>query len=244
MTISYSVIIPAYNEEAWLPATLDALQNSMKEIDLSGEVIVIDNNSTDRTPEIAGVHGATVVFEPMNQISRARNAGARAAKGQFLVFLDADTLVSTALLNKALDSLSRGTCCGGGAEVTYTGDLPYIVQIGTAFWNFLSSQLHMAAGCFVFCRKDGFDAVGGFSEVVYASEEVWFSWKLWMWGKHRRMKFQVIDQPQVVTSSRKLKWYSLLQIFGMVLVFVFFPFAFCFRPLCRLWYERPTERHR
>ncbi len=77
-----------------LPATLDALQKAMKAIDMAGEMIVADNNSRDRTPEIAREHGAIVVFEPINQISRARNAGAKAARGRYLIFLDADTIIS------------------------------------------------------------------------------------------------------------------------------------------------------
>lgn len=239
--ISYSVIIPAYNEAAWLPNTLAALYQAMTSVDMPGEVIVVDNNSTDLTPEIARSMGAIVVFEPVNQISRARNAGVRAAKGRYLIFLDADTRVPPELLQKTLEYLSAGICSGGGAEVIYEGEIPRIARFGTEFWNYLSHRFRMAAGCFVFCRKDGFEAVGGFSQSVYASEEVWFSWKLLRWGKPQGLSFQIIDHPPVITSSRKLKWYSLPQIFGMVLVFAFFPFAFCFRPLCRLWYDRPTQ---
>ena len=242
--ISYSVIIPAYNEAAWLTNTLDALHQAMSSVDISGEVIVVDNNSTDRTSEIARERGAVVVFEPVNQISRARNAGARAARGRYLIFLDADTLVSGELLKKAMDCLSSGSCCGGGAEVSYEGDIPRIARIGTGLWNSLSHRFRMAAGCFVFCRKDGFGAVGGFSQAVYASEEIWFSWKLLKWGKPRGLSFRIIDHPPVITSSRKLRWYSLPQIFGMVLIFAFFPFAFCFRSLCRLWYDRPAQLDR
>jgi glycosyltransferase involved in cell wall biosynthesis len=119
MTIIYSVIIPAFNEEIWLPRTLAALQSAMDAIPLEGEVIVVNNNSTDRTPQIARKYNAHVAFEPVNQISRARNTGARAAKGRFFIFLDADTLVSPALLQAALDYLSSGECGGGGSLVDY-----------------------------------------------------------------------------------------------------------------------------
>jgi hypothetical protein len=98
----------------------------------------------------------------------------------------------------------------------------------------------MAAGCFIYCLKEGFDALGGFSQTVYASEEIWFSWKLRAWGKLRHMNFRIIDSPPLTTSSRKLKWFSLPSIFAMFLLFSLFPFALRFRPLCRLWYERPS----
>ena len=79
MSILYSVIIPAYNEEKWLPKTLAALSKAMAEIDCPGEIIVVDNNSSDHTAEVARQSGAIVFFERVNQISRARNTGANAA---------------------------------------------------------------------------------------------------------------------------------------------------------------------
>lgn len=243
MTISYSVIIPAYNEQGWLPATLDALQKAMMAVNACGEIIVVDNNSQDRTTEIARERGVIVVFEPVNQISRARNAGAKVAKGRYLIFLDADTIISGNLLQKALSNLSSATCSGGGAKVIYEGDIPTIVRGVTGLWNFFSDKFGMAAGCFIYCLKEAFEAVGGFSQNVYASEEIWFSWKLRTWGKPRHMDFRIISSPPLLTSSRKLKWFSLLQILGMFMVFCFFPFALCFRPLCRLWYERPRDEN-
>ena len=116
-TFSVSIVIPAYNEEPFLPDTLVALDAAMNEIGERGQVIVVDNNSTDATARVAEEHGAEVVFEPVNQISRARNAGAAAAGGKHLIFLDADTLLPAELLRTALDNLESGTCCGGGALV-------------------------------------------------------------------------------------------------------------------------------
>lgn len=98
----YSVIVPAYNEEAELGRTLPALCAAMEQSGRAGELIVVDNNSSDRTAAAAAALGARVVFEPVNQISRARNAGARASAGRFLIFADADTVVSPGLLAAAL----------------------------------------------------------------------------------------------------------------------------------------------
>ncbi len=77
-----SVVIPCYNEEEGIARVIPSLPTSVD------EVIVVDNNSTDKTAQIAEGFGARVVFEPINQISRARNSGARAADGRYLVFLD------------------------------------------------------------------------------------------------------------------------------------------------------------
>ncbi|NQZ69946.1 MAG: glycosyltransferase, partial [Lentisphaeria bacterium] len=99
MTIDYSVIIPAYNEEKLLPDTLASLKEKMSDVtDYSGEIIVVDNNSTDATAEVAKAAGAIVVFEEHRQIARARNAGGQIAKGRYLIFLDADTLPTDGLI--------------------------------------------------------------------------------------------------------------------------------------------------
>jgi len=81
----YSIIIPAYNEAQQLPLTLPAIREAMSALDARGELIVVDNNSTDATAQVAERHGAAVVFEPINMISKARNAGAKAAKSSVLI---------------------------------------------------------------------------------------------------------------------------------------------------------------
>ena len=77
--LDYSIVVPAYNEEKLLPATLRTLRQAMNgaSSERQGEIIVVDNNSTDTTADIARQAGVRVVFEPINRISRARNAGAR-----------------------------------------------------------------------------------------------------------------------------------------------------------------------
>ena len=79
-----------------------------------GEIVVVDNNSDDRTAEIAKARGVRVVFEPHNQISKARNRGASQSKGENLFFVDADTIVSPSLFLEALSLMKRGACGGGG----------------------------------------------------------------------------------------------------------------------------------
>ena len=239
MKIIYSVIIPAYNEAAWLPDTLSFLNRSMASFSIPGEVIVVDNNSTDRTAKIAREWGARVIFEPFNQISRARNVGGRIAKGEYLIFLDADTFLSRNLLKIALNNLSKGRCCGGGARVSFHEAVPKFVRGALGFWNRCSKAFGVAAGCFVYCLRQGFEDVGGFSEQVYASEEIWFSRELKSWGKKRGMQFHVIADPPILTSNRKLQWFSLPQMI-LILFICLFPFIFRSRSLCAFWYRRPS----
>ena len=92
--MTVSIVVPAFNEARILAATLASIRRSTAAFDARGwahELIVCDNNSTDGTGDVARAAGATVVFEPINQISRARNAGAAQATGDWLVFVDADS---------------------------------------------------------------------------------------------------------------------------------------------------------
>ena len=128
MTIS--IVIPAFNEAKYLPNTLNAIKDSNRVFNAAGwesEIIVCDNNSTDATSDTATAHGAGVVFEPFNQISAARNAAARAAKGDWLVFVDADTKVSSVLFRSMLRSIVSKKYIGGGAPVKFDSG-PWLVS--------------------------------------------------------------------------------------------------------------------
>ena len=242
MAIDYSIIIPAYNEEELLPHTLQSVQHAMSVQKQAGEVIVVDNNSNDRTAAIARQSGARVVSESINQISRARNAGGRAAAGRYLIFLDADTVLSPELLDMALGLLASGGCCGGGAQVFGDTEVSPMAERFMTFWNRMSLRFRLAAGCFVFCLREGFDASGGFSEKVYASEEIWFSRRLGDWGRQRNMEFEIIMEPGIVTSMRKTKWYTTWHMLGYLFMLTLFPPTVFFRRLCRLWYDRPLSK--
>ncbi|OGT30602.1 MAG: hypothetical protein A2W28_10845 [Gammaproteobacteria bacterium RBG_16_51_14] len=239
MLVKYSIIIPAFNEEVFLPKTLASIGNAMREIPMPGEIIVVDNNSTDGTAAIPGRYGARVVFEPKNQISRARNTGARAANGRYLLFLDADTIISPALLQCAVEALESGNYCGGGVIVNMDGPLSHSMRYVLDFWNWLSIKFDLAAGCFIFCTKAGFEATGGFSERVYASEEIWFSLGLKSWGKKQNLAFRIITDPPVLTSMRKLVWYSPVEMLFLSLPVLIFPPVVFFRWFCKHWYHRP-----
>jgi glycosyltransferase involved in cell wall biosynthesis len=111
-----SFVVPAHNEEALLGETLRILRASAEAVGQPFEIIVADDASTDRTAEIARTAGATVVSIERRQIAAARNAGAKAASGDVLIFVDADTHVSAPNLQQALDAL-RGGAIGGGVAV-------------------------------------------------------------------------------------------------------------------------------
>ena len=108
-----SFIIPAHNEEALLGRTLASVHAAARALGEPYEVVVADDASTDRTGAVAREQGARVVAVNRRQIAAARNAGARAAAGGLLVFVDADTVVTPRVVRAAARALSRGRSAAG-----------------------------------------------------------------------------------------------------------------------------------
>src|SRR4051812_38968865 len=196
-----SIIIPAHNEEALLGATIDALAAALREIDASAEIIAVDDASTDRTADVARQHGARVVPVNVRQIAAARNAGAREARADILVFVDADTIVPARILRGALQAIHDGAV-GGGAGAEFEPEAPAWAHRGIGFARWLLRTAGWAAGCFVFVKRDAFERAGGFDERYFASEEIHFSRAV------KRLGRFVILRDNVVTSARKSKQYS------------------------------------
>ncbi len=196
-----SFVIPARNERALIGATIDALHVAARACGVEHEIVVADDASTDDTADIARRHGARVVSVDVRQIAAARNAGARAARGSTLVFVDADTLVPTKTLAAALAALEGGAV-GGGARIDVEEDAPPHVRRAVRAGSLVLALCRWAAGCFVFARRDAFEAVGGFDERYYASEEIHLSRALKKQGRF------VIVREACVTSSRKLRLFG------------------------------------
>lgn len=235
-----SIIIPAWNEARWLPNTLSAVRQAGAGVAVAWEVIVVDNASSDTTAELARQGGARVISESQRRISRARNAGAAAARGRVFIFVDADTLPSAALLRATLDLLAGGEVCGGGARVEFDRLNHAVYRRGAEVWNRLSARLNLAAGCYLFCTREAFEAVGGFSERVYAGEEVFLSRRLARWGRRHGQAFRILDEP-VLTSGRKADWFSPWQHLLVVAMVLLFPPSLYSRRLSWFWYRRPRD---
>jgi glycosyltransferase involved in cell wall biosynthesis len=191
-----SLIIPAHNEEALLGDTLRILRASAEELAETFEIIVVDDASTDDTRAIAESHGATIVSTDRRQIAASRNVGARAAKGEILIFVDADTHVPTNTLRAATRAIRDGAI-GGGARIRPDVGTPFWLAKLAIFTVALMRVTKWAAGCFIFVRSDAFAAVGGFDERYYATEEIVLSRALKKRGR------VVILREAVITSGRK-----------------------------------------
>jgi glycosyltransferase involved in cell wall biosynthesis len=237
-----SVLIPAFNEEAHLPRTISSVRESFAAAGEGGyEIVVCDNNSTDTTTPVAQALGARVVFEPHNQIARARNTAAERSQGEWLIFLDADTSLNPGLLKETLRVFKAGGTCGGGSVLEF--DEPRIGPMHRMlvwFWNTVSVRLGLAAGSYLFCQRQAWEDVGGFDQTVYAGEELYFSRKIKQWGRERALCFRVLTGSPIVTSARKLEWYSQWAMLKHILRMMR-PGAHKNRDHCGLWYERPAK---
>jgi glycosyltransferase involved in cell wall biosynthesis len=229
-----SIIIPAYNEEALLDGTLAAVSAAAATLDSSYEIIVVDDGSTDRTAAIARAHGARVVSVNLRQIAAARNAGAREASGDQLLFVDADTFVTPEVLRGAVSSMRAGAVGGGAGARQDSNDPPWGPPVfAVAGW--LMRRAGWAAGCFMFVRADVFRLAGGFDERYFASEEIHLSRAVKKYGRF------VILRDKVITSGRKGRLFTggeVLRQFAMAL----WPANLKRRDRLGIWYGGHREK--
>jgi glycosyltransferase involved in cell wall biosynthesis len=205
-----SIIIPAFNEAAIRAASLASIReaaNALVDAGFSWELIVCDNNSTDRTAEIARGAGARVVFEPINQIGRARNRGASVATGEWLVFVDADSHPSRELFGDVAREIVSGRCLAGGSTVTV--DYPALsAQFVIGSWNLVSRLTRWAAGSFIFCEAAAFREVGRFNLELFAAEEIDLFRRLKRLARSRGRSIRILSRHPLRTSARKAHLYS------------------------------------
>ena len=196
-----SFIVPAYNEERLLGATLDSIHAAARATGETYEIVVADDTSTDRTAAIASERGARVVAVRCRQIAATRNRGAGAARGEWFVFVDADTTVDEPVIRAAVEALRAGAA-GGGAAVRFDAGVPLYARALLPILVVSFRFLRLAAGCFVFCSRSAFAAAGGFDEAYYGAEEIFLSRAL-----RRQGRFVVLPLA-VTTSGRKLRTHS------------------------------------
>jgi GT2 family glycosyltransferase len=235
-----SIIIPAFNEERLLGDTLAEVRASLGAFTTRGwetEIIVCDNNSTDRTAEVARAAGAKVVFESVNQIARARNCGAAAASGEWFLFIDADSHPSRSLMHDVAEAISSGRYVAGGSTLRMVTHNTF-ARILSGLWNQLSRFRQLMAGSFIFVSAEAFRAVGGFSNELFAGEELDLSLRLKAYGKRHGRQLVILNRHPMITSGRKLDLYSHRELVRFMVRALLSPRRVMrSREACHPWYD-------
>jgi glycosyltransferase involved in cell wall biosynthesis len=215
--MKFSVIIPAYNEAEFLPRLLDSIE--VAKSNYSGgpeavEVIVADNLSTDRTAEVAAARGARVVTVAKRRIAAARNGGGRAARGEIVCFIDADSALHPQTFNAIDRAIESGRYVAGstgltlerkslGLLVTYCLGAPLVLITG------MDAGVH-------FCRRADFEAIGGYDESRLYAEDLMFLMALRRLGQSRGQKLTRLSSIKALGCTRKFDQFGDWHYFGML----------------------------
>lgn len=226
----FSLIIPAYNEEHYLPRLLDSVDGARKRFSLGPEaveVIVADNQSIDGTARVAAARACRVVPVEKRVIAAVRNGGAAAARGEILAFVDADSEVHPNTFDEIERILATGSYVAGatgvrmerwslGIAVTYAIMVPIVIL------------MRMDTGV-VFCRRDDFMTVGGYNEDRLFGEDVQFLLDLRRLGKERNQRLVRVRSAKALASTRKWdrhgEWHYITQVFRLAWLMIRSPSA-------------------
>lgn len=186
-----SIIIPTWNEENYLPKLLHCIK---KQTYKNYEVIIIDSNSTDKTVEIAKKYGFKVFLESKKIKSNpgtARNLGAKNAKGDLLLFLNADMQLDNDFLFKVLNEFKERNLDIAGILVKPLSDR-LIDKLILGTFNLIISAVQFfypnACGDFILCKKWLHEKVQGFDETILLGEDLDYMQRCGKYGKFRIIK--------------------------------------------------------
>lgn len=205
-----SIIIPTYFEEKYIESCLKSIiKNSPKNI----EIIVVDSNSSDKTREIAGKYADKVINIKNRGVGKARNIGAEVAKGEILLFVDADTILSKTFIREFEKTFHDSkVVCSAGFVFGDNKNLGIFLNIYKYLWFCVNNLIALISSIFGFplfptvccgCRRWAFDAIGGFNEELAVGEDIDFSMRMGKLGKCRLSRKAV-----AFTSTRRIEKYG------------------------------------
>lgn len=205
----FSLIIPAHNESAWLPALLDSV--AIARANFRGgaaliEVIVGNNQSTDDTAAIAAARGCKVAHIEKRAIAAARNGGAAIASGEWLCFIDADSRIHPQSFNAIDDLITQKNIVVGA-----TGVRPDRYSLGIiCTWLCALPVIYLTQvdSGIVFCRREDFLTIGGYDEDMQYAEDIQLLQDLKKLGKSRGQTFARPNNVLAITSTRKFDKYG------------------------------------
>lgn len=247
----FSLVIPAYNEETYLPRLLDTVDEAAAHYAGGAdaiEVIVSDNNSKDKTGEIARSRGCKTALVEKRCIASVRNGGAALAQGEILCFVDADMRIHPETFNAIDDALATGKVVAGA-----TGVRVERMSLGIAMTHMVIIPVvwitRIDTGV-VFCRRTDFEAVGGYNEDLSVAEDVRFLLDLRKLGRTRGQRLARVTSAKALSSARKWDEHGEWHYFKLIF-HIFFTQVFARKRygafIGRYWYgdqrKRPDEKH-
>ncbi|MFH2020735.1 MAG: glycosyltransferase [archaeon] len=212
-----SIIIPTLNEEKYLPILLESIG---KQTYKDYEIIVTDSDSKDKTVAIARKFGCRVVKIHNGSPAKGRNAGAKVAKGDLLLFLDADGEFRRA---NELEVFIRhflqrkiGSCSCKHYAITKNPFIKFVNIMQFLAEYLMQSTLPYACGYFIACYKWIHIKIGGYDEVLKVSEDVNYVRRAAKLGK-----FRILSDVEIWTSPRRIEKEGIKYIFFGVWVFIY-----------------------
>jgi len=218
-----SLVIPAYNEEKYIVPTLESVNKAIKKFrekyNKNIEVIVVDNDSNDKTAEIALSYGCKVVKFKKHNIAAVRNAGAKHAKGKYIAFVDADrSIIHENTFNDIYEKLGNPRIYGGGSMLLPDKFNSFFGFFGFGVIDFLIYHIRVIVGGIgtglIYLRKKDFDKLGGFDESYWALEDADFVVRMKKHSKQKNQKTKQLEKP-IIVCSRKNSKLSLKNMFSI-----------------------------
>lgn len=197
----FSVVVPALDGQADLGRSLRAIGRAAQAIRTDAEVVVVVLDRNAPLARFAASTGAKVVTISRPSIATARNAGAAATSGQILLTIDADRVMSPVTFAEIERLLATGCYVGGGA--TQRSERHSLAIAVAMAMSKLTTYLNGLGGGMYWCRRDDFDAIGGFDERVSTVDDLDFARRLRDHGLRTGRRFVNLRQAPVTTTCRR-----------------------------------------
>lgn len=201
--IKFSIIIPARNEEKYIGRCLESLAAAASAFPGQVEAIVVLNRCTDQTEAIAKSFGAVTLVNDSKNLSLIRNAGIRAARGEIIATIDADSWVADNMLIEIDRMLATGQYIGGGVRTAFERNSLGIAMSALVLVVPLLIKYGMVSVGLFWGYKRDFEAIGGFNENMLMAEDAEFACRMKKWGKKNRKKYGTVTKSVMTTSCRK-----------------------------------------